>query len=45
MSADIDADKLAQEEIPGVMVVRIRESMSFANTGQLKGRLRRVSHD
>jgi MFS superfamily sulfate permease-like transporter len=45
MSADRDEDELAQEEIPGVLVVRIWESMSFANTGQLKGRPRRVSHD
>lgn len=39
----IDEDESAQEEIPGVLVVRIRESLSFANTGQLKERLRRVS--
>ena len=39
----IDEDESAQEEIPGVLVVRIRENLSFANTGQLKERLRRVS--
>ncbi|KAE8539601.1 hypothetical protein D1P53_003535 [Cryptococcus gattii VGV] len=38
----IDEDESAQEEIPGVLVVRIRESLSFANTGQLKERLRRL---
>ncbi|WVW80234.1 hypothetical protein I302_102212 [Kwoniella bestiolae CBS 10118] len=40
--APIDEDENAQEEIPGVLVVRIRESLSFANTGQLKERLRRL---
>ncbi|RXK40370.1 endoplasmic reticulum protein [Tremella mesenterica] len=38
----VDEDEAAQEEIPGVLVVRIRESLSFANTGQLKERLRRL---
>ncbi|WWD16428.1 hypothetical protein CI109_100854 [Kwoniella shandongensis] len=38
----IDENEDAQEEIPGVLVVRIRESLSFANTGQLKERLRRL---
>ncbi|OWT39498.1 endoplasmic reticulum protein [Cryptococcus neoformans Bt1] len=38
----IDEDESAQEEIPGVLVVRIRENLSFANTGQLKERLRRL---
>ncbi|KAK8861653.1 hypothetical protein IAR55_002476 [Kwoniella newhampshirensis] len=38
----IDEHEAAQEEIPGVLVVRIRESLSFANTGQLKERLRRL---
>ncbi|WVN84882.1 uncharacterized protein L203_100018 [Cryptococcus depauperatus CBS 7841] len=38
----IDEDEAAQEEIPGVLVVRIRESLNFANTGQLKERLRRL---
>ncbi|WVQ93512.1 hypothetical protein IAU59_000586 [Kwoniella sp. CBS 9459] len=38
----VDEDEDAQEEIPGVLVVRIRESLSFANTGQLKERLRRL---
>lgn len=39
----IDEHDDAEEEIPGVLAVRIRESLSFANTGQLKERLRRVS--
>jgi high affinity sulfate transporter 1 len=38
----IDEDEEAQEEIPGVLVVRIREPLSFANTGGLKERLRRL---
>ncbi|WOO80799.1 Putative sulfate transporter [Vanrija pseudolonga] len=38
----IDDDDEAREEIPGVLVVRIREPLSFANTGQLKERLRRL---
>ncbi|KAL7424649.1 hypothetical protein Q5752_000333 [Cryptotrichosporon argae] len=38
----VDEDEAAQEELPGVLVVRIRESLSFANTGQLKERLRRL---
>lgn len=38
----VDEDEEAREEMPGVLVVRIRESLSFANTGQLKERLRRL---
>ncbi|TYJ55804.1 hypothetical protein B9479_003456 [Cryptococcus floricola] len=38
----LDSDDSAQEEIPGVLVVRIRENLNFANTGQLKERLRRL---
>ncbi|WWC88093.1 uncharacterized protein L201_002997 [Kwoniella dendrophila CBS 6074] len=40
--APVDEEENAHEEIPGVLVVRIRESLSFANTGQLKERLRRL---
>ncbi|WVR03746.1 hypothetical protein IAU60_000741 [Kwoniella sp. DSM 27419] len=38
----VDEDANAQEDIPGVLVVRVRECLSFANTGQLKERLRRL---
>lgn len=31
-----------EEDMPGVLVVRIRENLNFANTGQLKDRLRRL---
>ncbi|MBW0534737.1 hypothetical protein O181_074452 [Austropuccinia psidii MF-1] len=31
-----------EEEIPGVLIVKIRESLSFANAGGLKERLRRL---
>lgn len=31
-----------EEEIPGVLIVRIRESLSFANVGGLKEKLRRL---
>ncbi|EFP88393.2 uncharacterized protein PGTG_14477 [Puccinia graminis f. sp. tritici CRL 75-36-700-3] len=31
-----------EEEIPGVLIVKIRESLSFANVGGLKERLRRL---
>lgn len=31
-----------EEEIPGVLIVKIRESLSFANIGGLKERLRRL---
>ncbi|PVF96042.1 hypothetical protein CPB86DRAFT_710075 [Serendipita vermifera] len=32
----------AEEVLPGVLIVRIRESLDFANTSQLKERLRRL---
>ncbi|KAG7531952.1 hypothetical protein FFLO_03959 [Filobasidium floriforme] len=31
-----------EEDLPGVLVIRIRENLNFANTGQLKERLRRL---
>ncbi|QRV84284.1 sulfate anion transporter [Ceratobasidium sp. AG-Ba] len=38
----IDEDPDAVEEVPGLLIVRVRESLDFANTGQLKERLRRL---
>lgn len=35
-------DPLSTEEIPGVLIVRLRESLHFANAGALKERLRRL---
>ncbi|KAF4621367.1 hypothetical protein D9613_001001 [Agrocybe pediades] len=32
----------AEESVPGALIVRIRESLDFANTAQLKERLRRL---
>ncbi|KAF8234381.1 sulfate anion transporter [Tricholoma matsutake] len=32
----------AEESVPGVLIVRIRENLDFANTAQLKERLRRL---
>ncbi|KAK0486360.1 sulfate anion transporter [Armillaria novae-zelandiae] len=32
----------AKEDVPGVLIVRIRENLDFANTAQLKERLRRL---
>ncbi|CAK5275870.1 unnamed protein product [Mycena citricolor] len=32
----------AEEDVPGVLIVRIRENLDFANTAQLKERLRRL---
>ncbi|KAG8698985.1 hypothetical protein FRC08_005590 [Ceratobasidium sp. 394] len=32
----------AVEDVPGLLIVRVRESLDFANTGQLKERLRRL---
>lgn len=32
----------AQEPVPGILIIRIRESLDFANTSQLKERLRRL---
>lgn len=34
-----------EEELPGVLVVRIRENLNFANSASLRERLRRVSED
>jgi len=31
----------AREDVPGVLIIRIRENLDFANTAQLKERLRR----
>lgn len=38
----IDPELDGEEEIPGVLVVRIRDSLNFANAGGLKERLRRL---
>ncbi|CUA67011.1 Putative sulfate transporter YPR003C [Saccharomyces cerevisiae S288c] [Rhizoctonia solani] len=38
----IDEDPDAIEDVPGLLIVRVRESLDFANTGQLKERLRRL---
>lgn len=38
----ISEDAEAGEEVPGVLIVRIRENLDFANTAQLKERLRRL---
>jgi len=38
----IDENPEAQEELPGVLIVRIRESLNFANAAQMKERLRRL---
>lgn len=38
----IDEDPDAVEDVPGLLIVRIREALDFANTGQLKERLRRL---
>ena len=35
-------DPFAREEVPGVLIVRLRESLHFANAGALKERLRRL---
>lgn len=32
----------AEEDVPGVLIIRIRENLDFANTAQLKERLRRM---
>ncbi|KZT22517.1 sulfate permease [Neolentinus lepideus HHB14362 ss-1] len=32
----------AREDVPGVLILRIRENLDFANTAQLKERLRRI---
>ncbi|KAI0077181.1 sulfate permease [Panus rudis PR-1116 ss-1] len=38
----IGEDPEAEEEVPGVLIIRIRENLDFANTAQLKERLRRL---
>ncbi|KAH9072760.1 sulfate anion transporter [Lactarius deliciosus] len=38
----IDESPGAEEDAPGVLIVRIRENLDFANTAQLKERLRRL---
>ncbi|KAF8316037.1 hypothetical protein DL93DRAFT_2078228 [Clavulina sp. PMI_390] len=37
-----DADMVGSEQTPGVLIVRVRDDLDFANTGQLKERLRRL---
>lgn len=42
-TTNADNDELeAEEEIPGILIVRIRESLCFANVGGLKEQLRRL---
>ncbi|KAG2122347.1 sulfate transporter family-domain-containing protein [Suillus clintonianus] len=36
------ADIPGAEDVPGILIIRIRESLDFANTAQLKERLRRL---
>ncbi|KAG1804121.1 sulfate transporter family-domain-containing protein [Suillus subaureus] len=36
------ADNPGAEDVPGILIIRIRESLDFANTAQLKERLRRL---
>ncbi|KAI0295278.1 sulfate anion transporter [Russula brevipes] len=38
----IDESPGAEEDVPGVLIVRIRENLDFANTAQIKERLRRL---
>ncbi|EKM81234.1 hypothetical protein AGABI1DRAFT_112909 [Agaricus bisporus var. burnettii JB137-S8] len=38
----VNEDPEAEEDVPGVLVIRIRENLDFANTAQLKERLRRM---
>ncbi|KAI0002285.1 sulfate anion transporter [Russula compacta] len=38
----IDESSGAKEETPGILIVRIRENLDFANTAQIKERLRRL---
>ncbi|KAG2090747.1 sulfate transporter family-domain-containing protein [Suillus discolor] len=35
-------DNPGAEDVPGILIIRIRESLDFANTAQLKERLRRL---
>ncbi|KZP08943.1 sulfate anion transporter [Athelia psychrophila] len=37
----VNENEDAPEEVPGAMIIRIRENLDFANTAQLKERLRR----
>ncbi|KAJ3532661.1 hypothetical protein NM688_g7391 [Phlebia brevispora] len=38
----INENPEAEEDVPGVMIIRLREDLYFANTAQLKERLRRL---
>jgi MFS superfamily sulfate permease-like transporter len=38
----LDEDPEAMEDVPGALIVRLRENLDFANTAQLKERLRRL---
>ncbi|KAI0048797.1 hypothetical protein FA95DRAFT_995286 [Auriscalpium vulgare] len=38
----VDENPEAEEDTPGALIVRIRENLDFANTAQLKERLRRL---
>ncbi|EKM53615.1 uncharacterized protein PHACADRAFT_176024 [Phanerochaete carnosa HHB-10118-sp] len=38
----IGEESTAEEDVPGVLIIRIRENLDFANTAQLKERLRRI---
>ncbi|KAJ7578335.1 sulfate anion transporter [Mycena floridula] len=38
----INEDEGAEEDVPGALIVRIRDNLDFANTAQLKERLRRL---
>ncbi|THH27826.1 hypothetical protein EUX98_g6364 [Antrodiella citrinella] len=37
-----DEDEDVVEDVPGVLIIRLRENLDFANTAQLKERLRRL---
>ncbi|EGG08907.1 uncharacterized protein MELLADRAFT_77271 [Melampsora larici-populina 98AG31] len=39
---EAEAELETDDEIPGVLIVKIRESLSFANAGRLKEKLRRL---
>ncbi|KAG8862610.1 hypothetical protein FRB96_001169 [Tulasnella sp. 330] len=38
----IDENPEAREDVPGVLIIRLRESLDFANAGQVRERLRRL---
>lgn len=38
----MDENPEAREDVPGVLIVRIRESLDFANAAQIRERLRRL---